>query len=142
MAAQAQRSFIRGGLAPVRFLTRCAWPVRLYKTSLDLKALALAQHVITSPRQLVRQRFGRHDRIALLLFAFVKALRLRTVAQREVRRLHKGLGEIWVAILAVAFTLFLAIAHPQALHATAVRAEVTHLHESLHRTYLEHDGGR
>ena len=56
----------------------------------------------------MRQRLGGHNRIPLLFLALVKTLGLRAVAQRKVRRLDEGPGQVLVAILGVACAFFLA----------------------------------
>src|ERR1700675_1053512 len=91
----------------------------LPETSAHIEGFLVPQHVVARPRQLVRQSLDGQDAIRPALFAIIKALGLRAVAHGEVRCLHKRPGEVLVPVLGVAFTLLLAIAFPQAVHAAA-----------------------
>ena len=85
-------------------------------------------------------RLDGHDRLGAGALALVVALDLRVVAHREVGRLDVGPGKILVAVLAVAFTLLLAVADPFAAHAATIGGVVAHLGKALNRAGLEHDG--
>ena len=66
--------------------------------------------MVTGARQFVRQRLDGHDAVSLALLVFIEALGLRAVTHGEVRRFHKGPGQVLVAVLGVAFALLLAVA--------------------------------
>lgn len=74
------------------------------KAALRFEGLRRLQPVITGARELVRERLGRHDGMALSGLAFVEAFRFRAIAPGKVRGLDKRPGEIFVAVLAIAFT--------------------------------------
>src|SRR5215831_11564992 len=103
--AQTRRPIIVAGCTPVRCPGSPCLAKPLYEASLGLEGLALAQHVVARSRELVRDRLERHNAVGLALLTLVEALRLRTVAQREVRRLHKRPAQVLVAVLRIAFAL-------------------------------------
>src|SRR6202521_4812755 len=113
----------------------------LHETALHIEGLLLAQHVIARPREFVRGRLECHDAVAPALLALIEALGLRAIAQREVGGLHKGPGQVLVAVLYVAFALLLAIALVPAVHTSTVGAEVTHAGKARDRPRLQHDRG-
>src|SRR6267154_4657667 len=137
--AQRRRPNHSSRFAPVRFPGSPPLAKPLPETQVHIEGFLFAQHVVARPRQLVRQCLDRHDAARLALLAIIKALGLRTVAQGEVRRLHKRPGEVLVPVPGVAFTLLLTIAFPQAVHAAAVGTEVPYLGKSTDRSGLEHD---
>src|SRR5579862_2306247 len=82
---------------------------------------------------------GEHG-VALPSLAFVKALRCREVASREVRRLNECPGKIAIAALAVRLALFLPIAEPLTVDASAVRGKLTDAGEAGDVSHLQSDG--
>ena len=70
--------------------------------------------MVTRPRQLVRQGLGRHRPIGLGKLLLVEALSFRVEACRKVRGLDKRPTQVFVAILAIAGTFLLAVAHAHA----------------------------
>src|SRR5208283_2288990 len=123
---------------PVRFPGSPPLAKPLSETSAYIEGFLVPQHVVAGPCQLVRQCLDRQDAVGLVLLAIVEALGLRTVAHGEVRRLHKCPGEVLVPVPGVAFTLLLAIAFPQAVHAAAVGTEIAHLRKATNAARLEH----
>src|SRR6266446_3973651 len=113
----------------------------LHETALHVEGLLLTQHVVARPREFVRDRLERHDAVALALLALIEALGLRAITQREVGGLHKGPGEVLVAVLGVAFALLLAIALTPAVHTATVGAEIAHAGKARDRPRLQHDRG-
>jgi hypothetical protein len=82
---------------------------------LALERHLLTQHSIAGASELVGERlFGEHH-VALPPFTFVEAFGFRQVAQRELRPLHERPGEVRIAVLPIAFTLFLVVARPLAV---------------------------
>src|SRR5215469_11526038 len=115
------------GFTPVRFPGSPPLAKPLSETQMCIEGLLVPQHVIARARQLVRQRLGCQCAVRPALFAIVKASGLRRVTDGEVGRFHKRPGEIFVAVPGVAFTLFLAVTFPSAIHAPAVGTEVADL---------------
>jgi len=87
-----------------------------------IKRFALLQNVEARPRQLVRQRLDRHHVVRPGLLTFVEPFCFGTEAQCEVGRLDEGPGQVFVAVLGVAFTFLLAVADPPAVDAAEVCA--------------------
>src|SRR5229473_6945028 len=140
--AQRRRPNQSSSFTPVRFPGSPPLAKPLSETQVHIERLLVLQHVVTRPRQLVRERLERQDPIRPALLAIIETLGLRTAAQRKVRRFHERPGEILVPVLGVAFTLPLAVALLQAVNAAAVRTEVPHLSKSTDGAGLEHDCGR
>src|SRR6266478_3429989 len=80
------------------------------KASRYVERLALLQDVVAGARQLVRQRLGGNDVVGPGFLALVETLGLGAKAHGEVRRLDECPGEVFVAVLDVAFAFLLAIA--------------------------------
>ena len=55
-------------------------------------------------------------------------------------RLHKGPGQVFVAVFLIALTFFLIVAGPLGWDFPAVRSQVAHIRKSLNGTNLQHDG--
>src|SRR5215831_16828018 len=123
------------GFAPVRFPGSPPLAKPLSETQVHIEGLLVLQHVVTRPRQLVRERLERQDPIRSALLAIIETPGLRTAAQRKVRRFHERPGEILVAVPGVAFALPLAVALLQAVDTAPVRTEVPYPTKS-------NDGGR
>jgi hypothetical protein len=79
--------------------------IRSSEGLLHLKGDLVPQHVITGPCQLVGHRLNRYQPVGPFFLALIEALHFRVVTDGEVRRLHKGPGQILVPILGVAATL-------------------------------------
>ena len=103
------------------------------KTPLYIERLVLLQHMEAGPRQLVRQRLGGDDTVALRLLSIMEPLGLRAEALREVRRLDEGPGQVLVTVLGIAFAFLLAVGHALAVNTAAVRGEVTRLRKASKR---------
>ena len=85
------------------------------------------EHVVAGACKLVRERFGRHDRVGVRLLAFIETLGFGAKAARKVRRLDERPGQILVAVLDVALALFLAVGEALAVHTARVGGEVANL---------------
>src|SRR5216683_3052879 len=140
--AQGRRPNHSSSFTPVRFPGSPPLAKPLPETQVHIEGFLFAQQVVAGPRQLVRQSLERQDAVRLALLAIIEALRLRTVAQGEVRRFHKRPGKVLVPVPGVAFTLLLAVTLPQAVHAAAVGTEIAHLRKATDGARLEHDRGR
>lgn len=100
------------------------------ETALHVEGLSFLQHVVARPRQLVRQRLGRHHAIGLGFLPLEEAPRLVTVATGEVCRLDERPHQIGIAVLAVAFAFLPAVGIAGAVHAAGIGSEVADLGEA------------
>ena len=90
----------------------------------------------------MRYRFDSYHPLGLRLLALIEAFHARVISHRKVGRLHKGPGQILVAVLPVAAPLALAVTDLSTVYTTAVGSEITHLGKSSDVSRLEHDGQR
>src|ERR1043166_4803558 len=100
----------------------------------------IAQDVVRRARQLVGYRLDRHDPLGPALLALVEALNRSRVARGEVRRFHKGPGQVPVAVLDVPHSFLLEVAQLRAPDAATVRGEVADRRKAPDRARLQHDG--
>lgn len=84
------------------------------------------------------QRLGCYDVVRFRLLPFVEPLGLRAVAQRKVRRLDKGPGEVLVAVLSVPFPFF-AIAIALTINAPRIGGKMANARESVDRASLQQE---
>src|SRR6266481_6128761 len=106
-----------------------------------VERLALLQDVVAGARQLVRQRLGGNNVVGPGLLALVETPGLGAKAHREVRRLDECPGEIFVAVLDVAFAFLLAIAGVHAVDAARVGREVADVGEPIDRAGFQKNDG-
>src|SRR5437879_10456217 len=106
-----------------------------------VERLALLQDVVAGARQLVRQRLGGDDVVCLGLLALVESLGLGAKAPGKIRRLDECPGEIFVAVLGVAFAFLLAIARVHTVDAARVRGKVADVGEPIDRTGFQKNDG-
>src|SRR5450830_2030639 len=111
------------------------------KATRGVKWLSLLQHVKACSRQFVRQRLDRHHVVRLGLLSLIEPFCLSIEAHRINGSLHKRPGEVLVAVLRVAFSLFLAIAGVHAVDATRIGRKVAGTSEALERSGLEQNCG-
>ena len=76
--------------------------------------------IVAGPSELVGHSLDGHNPMGTGTLALVVALDLRVVTHRKVRRLHKGPGQVLVAVLGVSTALTLAVAQVLAADASAV----------------------
>jgi len=112
------------------------------EAALRVEWFFLLQNVEACPRQFVRQRFDRHHVVCLGLLPIIETFRLRAVSQREVGRLDKGPGKIFVAVFGVAFALLFVVAGMHAIHAARVGGKVAGGGKPLDRSGFQQNRGR
>ena len=112
------------------------------KAARHVKRLALLQYVEAGPRQFVCQRLDRHHIVRLRLLPFVESFCLGAVAQREVSRLNEGPGQVFITVLGVAFSFFLAVTGAYAVNAPGVGRKVARRRKTANRPRFEQDRGR
>src|SRR5215510_1496688 len=108
----------------------------------DIKRNLVFDNVVTSPAELVRHRFDRHNLVALRFLFLIEALDPRIKADRKIGGLHKRPGQILVAIFGVAASFTFAVADLLAPHAPTVRSVITDASKSFDLSGLQHDGQR
>src|SRR5258708_30066879 len=89
----------------------------------------------------MRKRLGGADVVGPGFLALVETSGLGAKAPGEVRRLDEGAGEIFVAVLDVAFALLLAIAGVHAIDAARVGRKVADVGEPIDRTRFQKNDG-
>src|SRR5437899_2327079 len=92
----------------------------LRETAPHIERLLLAEHVIAGTRQLVGQRFAGHDAIGPGAFVLVESLGLGTETQCKAGCFNECPGQVFVAVLHVAFSFLLSVGHACAIDATAI----------------------
>ena len=113
------------------------------ETARHIKGLTLLQDVIARPGQLVRQRLDRDRVVRLCFLPFIKSFGFGAIAQGEVGRFDKCPGEVFVAVLCVAFAFLLAVAGVRAVDATRVGGKAAGLSKAFDRTdFEENDRGQ
>lgn len=97
-----------------------------------LKGHEISHDVIAGPGEFVGHGFPGQDRIVAALgqLALVKTLGGRLKAQGKLRRLHRGPGQIRVAIFDIARPFALAVADLRTVHTAAIRGIVPHAGET------------
>src|SRR5439155_4643946 len=99
--------------------------------------------MVAGARQLVCQRLGGDDVVGLGLLALMETLGPGAKAPGKIRRLDEGPGEIFVAVLDVAFAFLLAIAGVHAVDAARIGRKVADLSEPIDRAgFQSNDRGK
>src|SRR5215467_11365824 len=106
----------------------------------DIKRNLVFDNVVTSPAELVRHRFDRHNLVALRFLFLIEAFDSRIKADRKIGGLHKRPVQILVAIFGVAGSFSFAVADLLAPHTSAVRRIIADTGKSLDLSGLQHDG--
>src|ERR1051325_9206385 len=106
----------------------------------DIKRHLIFDDVVTSPAELVRHRFDRHDPIALPFLFLMEAFDVRTIANGKVGSLHECPPQVLVAVFGIAASLALAVADLLTPHTPAVRCVIADAGKSLDLSGLQHDG--
>src|SRR5262245_8687300 len=97
----------------------------------DIKRHLIFHNVVTSPAELVRHRFDRHDLVALRFLFLIEAFDTRIKADRKVGGLDKRPGQILVAIFGVTASFSFAVADLLAPYTPAVRRIIADTGKSL-----------
>src|SRR5215468_8719579 len=90
----------------------------------DIKRNLIFHNVVTSPTELVRHRFDRHNLVALRFLFLIEAFDSRIKADRKIGGLHKCPGQILVAVFGVATSFSFTVADFLAPHTSTVRSVI------------------
>jgi len=113
--------------------------IRLYKTFRVVKGDVVPHHEVTRPRQFMRDRFECDDTVALGGLALIKPFRPVVVAYREVGRLNKGPGQVFIAVFGIAPAFLFAVAEFLTADTATIRGEVADLPKALDTASFQHD---
>ena len=105
-----------------------------------IEHLASLEHVVARPGQLVGHRFLGDQDVAFRLLALVVALDRRAPDRPIVRSLHKGPGQVLVAVFLVALTFTFAIADFLGFHAAGIGGVVPWTGKALDGAGLQCNG--
>lgn len=126
VGAGANREY---GINPNPFASSQSHPV-LGKRAMEIERHLLAQHVIKSPRQFMRDGLQGHQRMCPRLFALIEAPNHRLVTNGKVRGFDERPAQIAIAVLCVAGPFAFAVADVFAADTPAVGGEVANRRKS------------